>query len=80
MKILITADRIRSVIAGTSSEKDLIHSLRRHRIRFYRDDSNGFPSLRVPLRSGSVLIYRACSRSAPFVVAPLRSSCFAPFN
>ena len=85
MKMLLTADRIRSAIAGARTEKDVEISLRRHRIRYAYDTRSGFLAFRIPARSGSVLVYRTCSRSAPFVVrsaapvsAPLVSRSAAP--
>jgi len=68
MKLLLTADRIRSVIDDVMTEKDLELSLRRHKIRFSYDTSAGFLAFRIPVRSGTVLVYRTCSRSAPFQV------------
>lgn len=77
MKMLLTAGRIRSAIAGARTEKDVENSLRAHKIRFSYDTSAGFLAFRIPARSGAVLVYRACSRSAPFAVrsaAPVRSA------
>ena len=68
MKLLITPARIRSAIAGAMTEKDIESSLRAHKIRFTYDTSSGFLAFRIPARSGAVLIYRTCSRSAPFMV------------
>ena len=68
MKLLLSADRIRSIAAGASTEKDLEKALRRHKIRFCWTTSAGFLAARVPCRSGAVLIYRSASRSAPFVI------------
>ena len=76
MKILLTVSRIRSVIDGARTEKDIEISLRRHRIRYTYDTSPGFLAIRVPSRTGSVLVYRTASRSAPFAV---RSAGSAPF-
>ena len=68
MKLLLTADRIRSVIADARTEKDIELSLRSHKIKFSYDTGAGFLAFRIPARSGTVLVYRTCSRSAPFVV------------
>lgn len=76
MKILLTVSRIRSVIADARTEKDIEISLRRHQIRFAYDTSPGFLAIRIPSRSGSVLVYRTASRSAPFAVRPASPSCF----
>lgn len=68
MKLLVTAARIRSAIAGATTEKDVELSLRSHRIRYSYDTSSGFLAFRIPARSGSVIVYRTASRTAPFMV------------
>lgn len=68
MKLLVTADRIRSAIAGAATEKDVELSLRSHKIRYSYDTRTGFLAFRIPSRSGSVLVYRTASRTAPFTV------------
>lgn len=68
MKMLLTADRIRAVVADARTEKDIELSLRSHKIKFSYDTSAGFMAFRIPARSGAVLVYRTCSRSAPFRV------------
>ena len=68
MKILLTAARIRSALDGARTEKDGEVSLRSHKIRFTWTTAPGYLCARVPCRSGSMLIYRTCSRSAPFAV------------
>lgn len=71
-RMLLTSARLRSVINGVRTEKDLEISLRRHRIHFTWTTEPGYLAARVPLRSGPVLVYRTASRSAPFQV---RSAC-----
>lgn len=68
MKILLTADRVRSILTGARTEKDVEHILRAHRVRFSWTTSPGFLAARVPVRSGSVLIIRTASRSTPFSI------------
>lgn len=68
MKMLLTASRVRSAIAGARTEKDIELSLRMHRIRYSYDTSAGMLAFRVPCRTGSVLIVRTASRSCPFRV------------
>ena len=68
MRLLLTPGRIRSVIADARTEKDLEILLRAHKIRFSYDTGAGFLAFRIPARSGSALVYRTASRSAPFVV------------
>lgn len=68
MKLLITAERIRSAIAGARTEKDIELLLRAHKIKYRYDTSAGYTAIKIPARSGAVLVYRTCSRSAPFMV------------
>ena len=68
MKLLLTADRLRSIAAAADTEKELENLLRSHKIRFTWTTAPGYLCARVPCRSGSMLIYRTCSRSAPFAV------------
>ena len=74
MKLLITADRIRSAIAGATTEKDVELSLRSHKIRYSCDTRTGFLAFRIPSRSGSVLVYRTASRTSPFTVKTAAAS------
>lgn len=78
MKLLLNAGRVRSVIIGARTEKDIENTLRAHKIRFSYDTSAGFTVFRVPARSGSVLVYRTCSRSAPFAVRPVAPAAAFP--
>lgn len=83
MKLLLTAARVRSALDGARTEKDVETALRAHKIRFTYDTSAGYTAFRIPARSGPVLVYRTCSRSAPFAVrtasaAPLRVFPVAP--
>lgn len=69
MKISITPARIRSILTSCRTEKDVEKAFRAHGIRYAYDTSAGFLAFRVPARSGSVRVYRAASRSAPFLVS-----------
>ena len=68
MKLLLTADRLRSLVNGAKTEKELESVLRSHKIRYSWTTAPGFTAVKVPIRSGSVYVYRTCSRSAPFMV------------
>ena len=68
MKTLLTADRIRAIVADARTEKDIELSLRSHKVRYSYDTRAGFLAFRIPARSGVVLVYRTASRSAPFQV------------
>ncbi len=74
MKMLLTVDRVRAIVADALTEKDIEYSLRSHKVRYSYDTSAGFLAFRIPARSGTVLVYRTCSRSTPFraiVAAPV---------
>lgn len=79
MKMLLTIDRVRSLADGARSEKELENLFRRNKVRFTWTTEPGFLAARVPVRSGSVLVYRTCSRSAPFRVRSASPSCVAPY-
>lgn len=79
MKMLLTADRIRSALDGARTEKDVEMSLRAHKIRFSYDTSAGFTAFRIPARSGCILVYRTASRSVPFQVRSVVPSPFPSF-
>ena len=68
MKLLLTADRLRSIAAAAGTEKELENLLHKHKIRFSWTTAPGYLAARIPCRSGSVYVYRSCSRSAPFQV------------
>ena len=68
MKLLLTHARIRAAIDGARTEKDIVQALRRHKIKYTYDTRAGFMAIRIPARAGAVLVYRTCSRSAPFAV------------
>ena len=81
MKMLLTANKVRAIADAAATEKDLEILFRSHKIRFSWTTAPGFLAARVPVRSGSVLVYRTCSRSAPFrvrSVAPVSAPVSAP--
>jgi len=81
MKLLLTAGRIRTMIANAATEKDIELTLRAHKVKYTYDTGAGFLAFRIPARSGAILVYRAASRSAPFKVSaapanPLTACCY----
>lgn len=69
MKALLTVNRIRAMIAGSRTEKDLELALRRHKVKYSYSTDHGFLQFLIPCRAGYIRIYRTCSRSAPFLVS-----------
>lgn len=75
--ILLTADKIRSIVADCKTEQDIIFSLRSHKIKCGFSTETGFTTIRIPYRKGVIHIYRSCNRSCPFVV---RSNASLPYS
>ena len=69
--IILTPNRLRSMIEDCRTEADLEETLRHHKVRFRYSTDSGFLSILVPCSSGTVRVYRTASRIAPFVVAPV---------
>ena len=67
MKILITAGRIRSIIAGATTEKEIETALRMHKIRFSYTTAPGFLAIRIPCRTGALLVTRTHGRPRPYM-------------
>ena len=68
MIIAVNPARIRSMIAGCRTERDIESLLRSHKIRYTYTTETGYLSIRIPCRKGCIRIYRTCSRSCPFQV------------
>ena len=67
MSIMLTADRVRSIIAGARDEKTVLKRLKSHKIKF--NVSKGCTgNIYIPCRTGKIRIYRCCSRANPFIV------------
>lgn len=66
--MIITAARIKNIIADCKTEIDIVSSLRCHKIRYSFATDTGYTSIRIPCKKGCIRIYRTCSRSAPFLV------------
>lgn len=69
--IIITPNRIKSIVADCKTDVDLIANLRRHKIRYGYTTESGFLSVVVPCSTGKVRIYRSASKSNPFKVIPV---------
>lgn len=74
--ILVTTEKIRSVINGAKTEQDIIILLRSHKIKYYFTTETGYISIRIPCRKGCVRVSRVASRSCPFIVR-FERSCIA---
>lgn len=78
--IKLSPDKIRSVIADCKTEQDIVNSLRTKKIKYSFSTAPGFLSIRIPCRKGSIIIYRTCSRSAPFMVKSVSPVPFIPVS
>lgn len=78
MSMLITSSRIRSLITGARTEKEVESLLRSHKIRFHYSTDTGILSIRIPCRKGYIRVYRTCSRSCPFQVRTVGPVPFVP--
>lgn len=58
-KIFITAARVRSILADAQTESDVIDALRRHGIRYRYSTETGYLHIRIPCRTGAVLVFRS---------------------
>ena len=74
--IIITPNRVRSIIADCKTDVDLIANLRRHKIRYGYTTDSGFLSVVIPCSTGKVRVYRSASKSNPYKVAPVSPTPF----
>lgn len=74
--IIITPNRVRSIIADCKTDVDLIANLRRHKIRYGYSTDSGFLSVIIPCSTGKVRVYRSASKSSPYKVAPVSPTPF----
>ena len=79
MRVLVTADRIRSILDDVRTEADAALTLRRHRIRYSYSTAGGVLHIRIPARSGIITVTRTASRTAPLAIAPAAPAGPAPY-
>ena len=66
--ILITTNRIRSILADCRTNADVAATLRIHKVKFRYDTAPGFLRIVVPTATGTVQIVRRASKTAPFTI------------
>lgn len=76
--MFVSVSRLRSLIADCRTNPDVISVLRSHKIRYSYTTETGTLSIKIQCRTGSVRIYRTCSRSAPYMVSTVSPSPFVP--
>jgi hypothetical protein len=74
--IIITPNRIKSIVSDCKTDADLVATLRHHKIRYRYTTESGFLSVVVPCSSGKVRVYRTASKSNPFAVIPVQPAHF----
>ena len=79
MRLHVTADRLRSVLDGISTEADAALALRRHRIRYSYSTAGGILHIRIPARSGCITVTRTASRTAPLAIAAAAPAAPVPY-
>lgn len=79
IKSLLTPDRVRSILDGARTEIDAALALRRHHVRYSYSTTGGTLHIRVPARTGTVIVYRTASRSQPLRVAAAAPAGVAPY-
>ena len=78
--MLITSARVRSLVSDCKTEMEIASVLRSRKIKYSFSTASGFLSIRIPCRKGSIIIYRTCSRSAPFMVKSVSPVPFIPVS
>jgi hypothetical protein len=66
--MLITADRIKSLVSECRTEPEVVSVLRSHKIKYTFSTDSGYLAIRIPCRKGYIRLYRTASRSCPFLV------------
>ena len=68
-KMLITAGRVRSILADARTDRDAADALRRHRIPYHYSTAGGYMHICIPGRRGMITVTRTASRTAPLAIA-----------
>ena len=79
MRILVTADRIRTILDDARTEIDAALALRRHGIRYSYSTAGGVFHIRIPSRSGVIIVVRTASRTAPLAITAAAPAVPAPY-
>ena len=79
MRYLMTPDRLRSILDNVATEADAALALRRHRIRYRFSTDGGTLHIRVPSRTGMLMVYRTASRSHPLRIVSAAPAVPAPY-
>jgi len=58
-RIFVTSARVRAILADAKTECDVIDALRRHGIRYRYSTETGYLHIRIPCRTGVVLVFRS---------------------
>ena len=78
-RVLITANRIRAILANTRTETDAALELRAHRVRYSFSTAGGVLHILIPARSGIITVTRTASRTAPLAIAAAAPARPAPY-
>lgn len=76
--IMLSSNRIRSIITDCKTERDIMQALRNHKVKYTFSTDTGFLAIRIPCKKGFIRIYRTASRSRPFLVSSVPPVPFMP--
>jgi len=75
--VIITPNRVKSIISECKTEADLETTLRYHKLKHKYTTETGFLSCVIPCKTGSVRIYKVASKTNPFVVEAVKPQTFS---
>lgn len=67
--MIITPNRVRTIVADCKTLADIQVSLRHHKIKCKYTTETGYLSMIIPTATGNVRVYQTCSKSNPFRIA-----------
>lgn len=73
---LITAERLSAMIDGLTTEAAVLAALRHGKIKTIKRFPDSSFDYYIPCKKGMIRLYRACSRSHPFMIRPVLPSCY----
>ena len=66
--VIITQNRVKSIIAGCKTEMDIISALRARKVKYSFSVETGIMNIAIPCKTGKIRVYRSLSSRAPFTV------------
>lgn len=66
--IIITQNRVKTIIASCKTEMDIINALRARKVKYSFSVETGIMNIAIPCKAGKIRVYRTPSSRAPFTV------------